>query len=63
MNDRMLDAMTVISFIIGLANYEENADQNQLQDVAQAIINDIHEHLHEQDKKIEEILKIVREGK
>ena len=59
----MLDAMTVISFIIGLANYEENVDQNQLQDVAQAIISDIHKHLHEQDKKIEEILKIVREGK
>lgn len=63
MNDRMLDAMTVISFIIGLANYEENVDQSQLQDAAQAIINGIHEHLHEQDKKIEEILKIVREGK
>ncbi len=63
MNDRMLDAMTAISFIIGLANYEENIDQSQLQDVAQAIIGDIHKHLHEQDKKIEEILKIVREGK
>lgn len=59
----MLDAMTVISFLIGLANYEENVDQSQLQDVAQSIINDIHKHLHEQDKKIEEILKIVREGK
>lgn len=63
MNDRMLDAMTTISFIIGLANYEENIDQSQLQDVAQAIVSDIHKHLYEQDKKIEEILKIVREGK
>ena len=59
----MLDAMTVISFLIGLANYEENVDQSQLQDVAQSIINDIHNHLQEQDKKIEEILKIVKEGK
>lgn len=59
----MLDAMTAISFIIGLANYEENIDQSQLQDVAQAIVSDIHKHLYEQDKKIEEILKIVREGK
>ena len=56
-NDRVLDAMAVMSFVIGLANYGENIDQSMLQEMAKNIMTDIHKHLQEQDDKIDLILE------
>ena len=70
MNNKIsfLDAITLVSFVIGLQNLEMNIDQNdmqrQTQDITQTAdelvtkaIEDIHAHLQEQDKKIDKILK------
>lgn len=59
----MLDAMTVVGFIIGLANYEENITQSDLQEITKGVVNDIHEHLKEQDNKMDSILRLLKEGK
>lgn len=56
-NERVLDAMAVLSFVIGLANYGENIDQSTLQETATNIITDIHKHLKQQDDKIDLILE------
>lgn len=59
----LLDAMTVVGFMIGLANYDENITQSDLQDAMKNILNGIHEHLEEQDNKIDAILNLLKEGK
>lgn len=59
----MLDAMTVVGFMIGLANYEENITQSDLQEITKGVVNDIHEHLKEQDNKMDSILRLLKEGK
>lgn len=56
-NERVLDAMAVMSFVVGMANYGENIDQSTLQETATNIITDIHKHLQEQDDKIDLILE------
>lgn len=56
-SERVLDAMSVMSFVIGLANYGENIDQSMLQETAKNIMADIHKHLQEQDDKIDLILE------
>ena len=57
--DSILDAMAVISFFVGMANYEENITQSQLQEVAKGIMSDIHMHLKEQDNKIDRIIELL----
>lgn len=57
----MLDAMTVVGFIIGLANYDENITQSDLQDAMKNVLSGIHEHLEEQDRKMDEILMLLKE--
>ena len=59
----MLDAMTVVGFMIGLASYEENITQSDLQEITKGVVNDIHEHLKEQDNKMDSILRLLKEGK
>lgn len=62
-SQRSLDAMAFVSFIIGMMNYDENIDQSKLQETAENIMKDIHAHLAEQDRKIDEILeKLDKEG-
>lgn len=60
MNDReqftILDAMTLVSFIIGLANYGENVDQSAMSKTVQAAVDDIHRHLADQDEKLSKLL-------
>ncbi len=53
----MLDIITLISFVIGVANYDETIDQTQLQNILNSVVSDIHNHLQEQDKKLDEIIK------
>lgn len=52
-----LDILSILSFAIGLANYEENIDQTSMNGVVNAAVNDIHEHLQRQDKNIEKIMQ------
>lgn len=60
MNDReqftILDAMTIVSFMIGLANYGENVDQSAMSKTVQAAVDDIHKHLADQDEKLSKLL-------
>mgnify|MGYP001630845224 CR=1 FL=1 len=57
-----LDLITLVSFVIGLANYSENIDQGQMQGAISGAVGDLHNHLGEQDSKIEEILSLLKGG-
>lgn len=59
----IFDAMMVVGFLIGLANYEENITQSDLQDMMKCMLKNVHEHLEEQDNKIDNILELLKEGK
>ena len=64
MNDKLLDSISILSFIIGIMNYEENLTQNDKQELEnklsssiELLLNEIHSHLTEQDKKLDIILE------
>lgn len=59
----IFDAMMVVGFLIGLANYEENITQSDLQDMMKCMLKNVHEHLEEQDNKIDNMLELLKEGK
>ena len=59
----LLDVLNILSFVIGLLNYDENLTQNDKQELLEELDNqtatlleEIHAHLEEQDIKLEEIL-------
>ena len=54
-----LDALSVIIFLIGWFNFFENVDQSTMQDAIQNAVSDIHEHLKEQDKKMDAIIEML----
>lgn len=56
-NQNFLDVLSVISFAIGLANYEENVDQSAMSETVNAAVEDIHQHLREQDVKLSKIME------
>lgn len=60
MNDNrqlnMMDLINIISFVIGIANYNENIDQSTLQSVAESIMQTINKHLEVQDRKLNYII-------
>lgn len=58
-NQNIMDAMAIVSFVIGLANYNENIGQTDLQEVVNGAIDDIHRHLQMQDNKIDMIIKML----
>lgn len=55
----ILDAMAIVSFFVGLANYGEILDQSSAQKLFDSALADIHSHLKEQDEKINKILERV----
>ena len=59
-NMSLLDLITIISFIIGVANYEENVDQSTVQNVVKQAVNEIHNHLEMQDYKIDKIMEVLK---
>lgn len=65
MHDResFLNAVAMVSFIISLANYSENLDQSSAQDMLNKVVGDIHQHLKEQDAKIDKIMDILEGGR
>lgn len=62
-NQRTLDAMSFIGFLIGVANYEENISQSDVQGMIKGALRDVHEHLEEQDDKIDHIIELLEGGK
>lgn len=57
-----IDIISLISFYVGLENYASNISQEDVQQVAEGILNEIHDHLQEQDQKIDKILEVLNEG-
>ena len=63
-----LDTISLMSFMISIMNYDENLTQSDKQDLqkeltnqAESILNEIHNHLQDQDNKINLILKKLEE--
>lgn len=59
-----LDTISLISFMIGIMNLNENLTQGDKQDLletfsqkADDLLNEIHSHLQSQDEKIDKILE------
>lgn len=68
-NEDLLDAVTLLSFMIGIANYGQNLSQNDKDDMMQALdkktndmIKRLENDLEEQNKILNEILNILKEG-
>lgn len=66
-NDDFLDAVTLLSFIIGIANYGENLSQNDKDDMMQALdrktnllVERLEMDLEEQNMMLKEILAIMK---
>lgn len=55
----VLDALAIISFLIGVRNYEENVDQTTVQNAVQTAVDLINEHLESQDTKIDKIIEML----
>lgn len=60
----LLDLLNILSFIIGLLNFNENLTQGDKQDLMEELdtktslmLDEIHQHLQEQDVGIKTILK------
>ena len=69
-----IDILSVLSFIVGLQNLDLNVDQNDMDaqtreidkranQLVNAAIAEIHEHLERQDQKIDHILSLLEETK
>lgn len=63
-----LDTISLISFIISMMNYNENLTQSDKQDLQQqlsdkmdTVLNQVHAHLENQDKKIDYIINKLEE--
>ena len=64
-NDNKLNAIDFISmvnFFIGLANYGKNVDQNKMNRAIESAVIDIHDHLNEQDRKIDSVIEMLKKG-
>ena len=70
MRDDFLDILTLMSFGISLENLDLNVTQEDAQKLEKnmdekmnRLLNEIHAHLKVQDKKIDEILKELKDDK
>ena len=61
-----IDLLSIASFVVGLINLEENLTQGDKQDLqddlarqTDLLLQEVHGHLEEQDKKLEMIMKAV----
>lgn len=64
-----LDIVSLMSFCIGLQNLDMNSTQEDMQNAdhnsavrADRILQEVHSHLEEQDKKIDMILEVLKNG-
>lgn len=56
----ILDMITIVGFILNIQNYGKNVDQSKMQEAISQAVGDIHNHLQIQDKKIDNILEILK---
>ena len=54
-DQNLLDSIALVSFFLGLANYDENVSQSQVQTLIDTALGDIHSHLINQDIKMKAI--------
>lgn len=52
-----LDIIALDSFVVGMANYEENVGQTQVNDLVREAVEVIDKHLEIQDQKLDFILE------
>lgn len=57
-----MDALAIVSFMIGVANYGENISQSTMQNTVSSAVEDIHSHLKAQDEKMNYILSLLKGG-
>lgn len=64
-----LDLISIMSFVIALMNLDENMTQGDKQELlekfsskADSLLSEIHEHLEEQDIKLDLIMEELRNG-
>lgn len=60
MSDKQYDFLDIIalaSFVVGMANYEENISQTQVNDLVREAVDVINKHLEIQDQKLDFILE------
>lgn len=65
-NNNFINLINIADFVLGIMNLQENLTQSDKQDIvdklgkeSDVILNKIHEHLEQQDKKIDRILEIL----
>ncbi len=65
-NNNFLNLINIADFVLGIMNLQENLTQSDKQEIvdklgkeSDVILNKIHEHLEQQDKKIDRILEIL----
>ena len=63
----MIDILSILSFCISVMNFDENLSQTDKQDLQKdlsdkmnIILKEIHQHLEEQDIKINQILEEIK---
>lgn len=68
-NNNFLNLINIADFVLGVMNLQENLTQSDKQDIvdklgkeSDIILNKIHEHLEQQDKKIDRILEILEKN-
>lgn len=61
MNQDFLDALTFVSFVVGMANYNENLTQNDKDDIMRGLDQKTNEMLTVINKSLEEQNKMLRE--
>ena len=69
-NQDLLDAVTLVSFLIGIMNYNENLSQSDKDDMMHALdekttamLQRLESDLKEQNKMLEEVLRLLKEGR
>ena len=65
---KLMDALNLMSLFIGLSNLDANLTQNDKQELIEdmhssleKMVADVHNHLERQDKKINEMYKMISE--
>ena len=60
-DDSFLDTLSILSFVIGIMNYDENLSQSDKQDMINKFNSKIEDLLHHLDEEIEEQNDMLRE--
>lgn len=67
-NDNFLDTLSILSFIIGVMNYDENLSQSDKDDMLnkisvqmQALLEHLEKDIDEQNEMLREILQLLKE--